>query len=58
LHQVAVHDGALVKEILMGDVKIIEKGANGVSQVMMRSNTNVDGYMIPAGTLVMLDQGQ
>jgi hypothetical protein len=55
---VAVHDGALVKEILMGDVKIIEKGANGVSQVMMRSNTNVDGYMIPAGTLVMLDQGQ
>jgi hypothetical protein len=58
LHQVAVHDGTLIKQILMGDIKIIENDANGITRVMLRSNTSVGGHMAPGGTLVMLDQGR
>jgi len=58
LHQVAVHDGALIQQILRGDIKIVERDASGVTQVTLRSNTMVGGHTIPVGTLVVFDQRQ
>jgi hypothetical protein len=52
---VAVHNPYVVRKILSGDVKDADGKQSGSRSVISRSNMVVQGYVIPAGTLITFD---
>lgn len=55
IHSVAVHDAIAEREVLEGDVKVMETDVRGPTKVMSKSEMMVGGYIIPSGTLILLD---
>lgn len=55
IHSVAVHDAIAEREVLEGDIKVMETGIRGPTKVMSKSEMMVRGYIIPFGTLIVLD---
>jgi hypothetical protein len=54
IHQVAVHDREVARQVLKGDVKAVE-GRMRSRSVISRSNMVLSGFHIPAGTLIEID---
>ena len=56
VHKVTVHDAEAVRQVMRGDVKIVDEWQGRTTSVVSRAHMVVQGCRIPAGTLIVLDE--